>query len=135
MKALPILMLMFVFGCSGNKEHSKPQIFPKLTKEQYNRQAGTTPKDAVYTQAPIIERKYPPVIPNEAKDKELTGTVVLDVEILTSGQVGMVEVAESTGYPILDEAAVKAAKTWRFSPALNEGTPVSVWARFPIEFK
>jgi protein TonB len=46
-----------------------------------------------------------------------------------------VEIAESTGYPILDEAAVKAAKTWRFSPALNEGKAVSVWARFPIEFK
>lgn len=135
MKALYVLLLLLIFGCSGNKSHTKPQFYSKLTKEQYEQQAGKTPKEAVYTQAPIIERKYPPEVPKETKEKELSGTVVLDVEILKNGQVGIVEIAESTGYPILDEAAVKAAKTWRFSPALNEGTPVSVWARFPIEFK
>jgi len=134
-KIFSLLILLVLVGCSSNKNYTKPQIYSSLTKENYEESVGRTPKDSQYTQAPIIERKYPPKVPLEAKEQNLKGTVVMDVEILHNGQVGAVVVTESTGHQILDDCAVEAAKGWRFSPAMNEGTPVSVWVSFPIEFR
>jgi TonB family protein len=133
-----ILLLLCVItslGCSSNKNYTKPQFYSSLSEESYEQTVGTTPKEVEYTQAPIIERKFPPEIPLEAIEQNMKGMVTLDVEILSNGQTGAVEVIESSGHKVLDYAAVKAAKTWRFSPALNDKMPVAVWASFPIEFK
>jgi TonB family protein len=38
------------------------------------------------------------------------------------------------GDPILAEAAVKAAKTWKFKPFIRNGQPVKVSHKFPFDF-
>jgi protein TonB len=59
---------------------------------------------------------------------------MLLVEVLASGRVGKVEIETSSGYDILDEAAVKAVRRWRFTPAKKGRRPVSAWVRIPVEF-
>jgi len=63
------------------------------------------------------------------------GTTLLRVRILEDGRVEVVEIKESSGYRILDEAAMKAVRPWRFTPALMAGKPVASWVLLPIAFK
>ena len=44
-------------------------------------------------------------------------------------------VFRSSGFVQLDEAALKVADVFRFTPALNREKIVQVWIRFPIEFQ
>jgi protein TonB len=42
--------------------------------------------------------------------------VELLIGLLSDGSVRTVEIGRSSGYPRLDEAAMAAARTWRFNP-------------------
>ncbi len=44
-------------------------------------------------------------------------------------------VSESSGHTLLDEAALKIADVFRFTPALYRDEIVPVWTQFPIIFQ
>jgi protein TonB len=62
--------------------------------------------------------------PEAARKQGLEGVVVLLLSIDATGHVDRVEISESSGHTLLDEAAVQAARTWRFDPAMKNGQPV-----------
>jgi len=66
----------------------------------------------------------PPTYPLEAARRGQHGTVVLRLFIAPDGNVMSAEVAESSGFPILDRAAREAVAHWRFRPAKLEGHPI-----------
>jgi len=76
-----------------------------------------------------------PVYPKAAQRLGMQGRVVLRVRVLASGQVGAVEVKQSSGKELLDEAALSAVKGWTFAPAKRGNTPIDAWTQVPIEFK
>jgi protein TonB len=47
--------------------------------------------------------------------------------VLTDGHVGRVELARSSGFDDLDQAAVKAARDWRFEPATDGSRAIVSW--------
>ena len=49
----------------------------------------------------------------------------LAIDVDRDGGVVSVEVEKSSGHRLLDRAAVRAAKRWRFRPALKNGKPVA----------
>jgi protein TonB len=57
------------------------------------------------------------------------------VEILQSGGAGRIEIRQSSGHDMLDQAAIKAVTGWRFEPARISGTAITAWADVPIRFK
>ncbi len=63
------------------------------------------------------------------------GRITIAVEVLKDGTVGRTQVMQSTGHLILDEAAVKAVKTWRFQPAMKNGQPIVECSQIPVTFK
>ena len=63
------------------------------------------------------------------------GTVKVWFYISEEGRVLDRRVSQSSGYVKLDEAALKVADVFRFTPALNREKIVQVWIRFPIEFQ
>jgi len=71
------------------------------------------------------------------REAGIEGTVVLDVEILTDGTVGQVELVESLfpGNNGLDELSIAAAKQWIFQPAKVNNQPVKIWVRYPFNFR
>lgn len=75
----------------------------------------------------------PPKYPRHADKKEVEGTVVVGLSIDVDGKVVDARVLESV--PGLDEAAVKAAKTWLFAPALKNGRIVPTKTHVPILFR
>jgi protein TonB len=54
------------------------------------------------------------------------GTVGLKMIIGTDGVPKNVEVAQSSGKPRLDEAAVACVKTFRYTPAMKDGQPIEI---------
>ena len=73
--------------------------------------------------------------PAEMWDRDVEGSTLVRVLVSESGGVDSVVVAESSGYPSLDSAAVAGARSMRFAPAHRGGEPLRVWARVPIHFR
>ncbi|HXA48405.1 MAG TPA: energy transducer TonB [Burkholderiaceae bacterium] len=76
-----------------------------------------------------------PNYPSAAQKRGLQGRVILKIHVLASGQPDNVSVAKSSGYDILDDAAVKAVTAWMFDPAKRGQTPIDGWVNVPINFK
>ena len=77
----------------------------------------------------------PPSYPWQARRMGIEGRVVLQVEILQNGNAGRIEIRQSSGHELLDQAAIKAVGGWRFDPARIAGTPITAWADVPISFR
>jgi TonB family protein len=60
--------------------------------------------------------------------------VVLTLTVDVDGHVSKVDVAQSSGAPDLDEAAVVAARQWTFTPATRDGKPVASRIKLPFHF-
>jgi TonB family protein len=66
--------------------------------------------------------KVPPVYPELARKMNIAGTVKIQVVVLPNGTVKDARVVG--GHPVLADAALDAAKKWRFEPAPVESTGV-----------
>ncbi len=62
------------------------------------------------------------------------GRVVLRLLVLPHGTVDRVNVVVSSGFDVLDRAAVTAASIWRFTPATRDGEPIEAWVVIPVRF-
>ena len=78
----------------------------------------------------ILQRFYPEAARSDGRE----GTVVLDIHIDTDGHVGAVDVVRSGGIDF-DEAAKKAVRLLRFTPAFLGSQRVNVKMRQAIQFK
>ena len=75
-----------------------------------------------------------PVYPLSARQQGLEGTVSLRFEMLADGTVSQVNVLESTGYPILDEAAQNAVKQWTHNLLQPPDTLSQRWGTLSFTF-
>jgi protein TonB len=75
-----------------------------------------------------------PDYPSRAIRRGIEGTVLVEVEVLPDGTVGDVELHQSSGHRLLDDAALKAAREGRFRPATRDGKPVASRVIVPFEF-
>jgi len=75
-----------------------------------------------------------PEYPRAAREAGWEGTTVLQVLVLPNGTVGSVTLHKTSGYAVLDEAALTAVKTWRFVPAMDGSFPLRSVVRLPIRF-
>ncbi len=78
-----------------------------------------------------MEREYPPLL----RDAGIGGTVKVYFFIDETGVVKDKRIDQSSGHQALDDAALKVADVYRFSPALNRDKKVPVWVSFPITFQ
>ncbi|BBB92131.1 MAG TPA: energy transducer TonB [Methylomusa anaerophila] len=85
---------------------------------------------------PSILAKVEPVYPKSARQAGIEGTVVVKVQILENGRPGSVAVARSSGYEMLDDAAIAAVREWRFVPAKDRdsGQAVVCYTTMPVSF-
>ncbi|MCF7918968.1 MAG: TonB family protein [Candidatus Cloacimonetes bacterium] len=98
---------------------------------------GTTPKGFIYYDDPPRKLNEPVLnYPKFAKDAGIQGTVALELEVLTNGRVGAIDVTKSVlpGPGGLDEAAIEYARQLEFEPAKTNGKPVAVWVTYPVNF-
>ena len=78
--------------------------------------------EAPYVQPPAVLEESRPPYPVEAQGAK--GDVAVTATITPAGDVSGVELATGVAPP-LDRAALKAAMSWRFRPALRDGVPIA----------
>jgi TonB family protein len=79
----------------------------------------------------IIKPKYPKL----AQEKKFEGEAIIKVIVGLDGQVEYTEVLKSSGYGILDTAALEAAKVSKFDPVIEKGRKVRALTTIPFKFK
>jgi TonB family protein len=89
------------------------------------------PKTASIAPAKLIKR-VAPKYPEEARQKAIQGTVVLNVILRKDGSVSVQSVAE--GDPMLSPAAIEAVRQWRYEPFVLNGQPVEVETKISVVF-
>ena len=77
----------------------------------------------------------PPEYPRRARRQGLEGRVVIAIAVSTQGRPREVLVTASSGFKILDHAALEAVQRWRFLPAHRGDVPVDSKLMVPIVFR
>ncbi len=83
----------------------------------------------------VLVEKARPHYPKEAADQNVSGKVVLVIRVDAQGQVSNVEVERSHPAGVFEDAAVGAARQWKFEPAMKNGKAVASRVRVPVEFE
>jgi TonB family protein len=84
--------------------------------------------------APIPIYKPEPAYSEEARKAKYQGTVVLWIIVDVSGMVTDCRVVKPLGLG-LDEKAVETVRTWKFKPAMRNGSPVPVRVMVEVSFR
>lgn len=82
---------------------------------------------------PVSPMEYPRAL----LDEGIGGRVLLRLFVDSTGRLvrDSIRLAESSGYPALDSAALAGAVELRFSPALRNGRPIAAPFLQPIHFR
>jgi TonB family protein len=83
--------------------------------------------------SPRLLREVKPQYSERAKAEKIQGEVTMECVVKTDGTVGRIEVTKSLD-PDLDQAAIDAARQWRFEPGTRKGKPVNVLVTILIAF-
>ncbi len=75
-----------------------------------------------------------PAYPEEARKRNLEGTLKLMLKIDDLGRVQSAEVVEANPSGVFDEAALGAFRKARFQPAMKDGRPVRYQAYIRVDF-
>ncbi len=75
-----------------------------------------------------------PPYPPRARESGWQGKVILQLRITPHGRVMTAAIQQSSGYSLLDNSAIQAAKNWTFEPTKNGGFPVPSTVNIPIRF-
>jgi protein TonB len=90
----------------------------------------------VYTdEMPALVRAVEPRYPDLAREAGVEGTVKVQILVGLDGRVIRAIIAPHGSIPMLDEAALEAARASVFTPALANGKPVKVWVGQQYRFR
>ncbi|CQR73512.1 Gram-negative bacterial tonB protein [Sporomusa ovata DSM 2662] len=125
-----------------------------MTFSKFNNVGKITVPEDVKNQAKVVNliqehKSYPPsggicpqVIerslvgyPDEARKKGLEGNVLLRLNISDTGKVIYAEILQSSGFDILDNAAIDGVTKWRFTPAQMNAKATTSNIIVPIKFQ
>lgn len=84
---------------------------------------------------PRYQLNAPPTYPGLARKRGQEGTVFLKVLVNKEGRVDELEIETSSGFTLLDRAAVSAVRKWSFEPGRRGEERVPMWVRVPVTFK
>jgi len=125
MKIILILIPVFLFlnGCGKDSPN-------EFIREDYKIEADEMP-------APVggiktIQEKV--IYPEDAKDEEIEGTVLINTFINEKGDVAWAEIFKSEN-PIFDSSALNAIKQTKFIPGKQKRKNVKVQIVIPVSFK
>jgi TonB family protein len=83
---------------------------------------------------PVLVHQVVPAYPDMARMAGIEGKVVVSIVVDTLGAVAGAEVMASSGNGQIDEAALAAAREFRFTPGYQRDRPVPVLMSVPFKF-
>lgn len=120
--------LLAILACSG-KDDGTVQITPG---------GDTAATHSTAEEAPVAVNPVSPVdYPRPLLEQGIEGRVLLRLYADSLGRLipDSTRVAESSGYPALDSAALAGAPALHYSPALRRGRPVAGPFLQPVNFR
>lgn len=84
---------------------------------------------------PILKVDVAPAYPPQAREQGLQGSISLYLFISDSGKVKLARISDSSGYDILDKAAIQYAKRLLFYPARRGGKSTGIWLTWHVDYK
>jgi TonB family protein len=124
-----ILCALALLACTRQQDDGTMQLS--------NRNTTTIPAVPA-EQPPVAVNPIPPVrYPPALLERGIEGRVLLRLYVDDSGKVvpDSTRIAESSGYPALDSAALAGAPKLKFSPALHQGQPTPALFLQPVQFR
>ena len=94
-----------------------------------------SPRQARVDAPPRPKRTIKPDYPKGARQRGEQGDVVVEMLVNAEGRVDEASVVTSSGFPELDEAALRAVRAARFTPAKSGRESVASSARITLTFK
>jgi len=85
--------------------------------------------------SPNYFQNPPPPYPESARRLHQEGLVVLAVMVNADGIPTGVSVLHSSGFTVLDNAALKAVQRWKFRAAMLAGIPIASRVEVPVRFR
>jgi len=80
-----------------------------------------------------LNNPHPPY-PAQSRFLRQQGLVIIGVDVSASGRVTHAQVSHSSGFPLLDQAALEAVRHWVFTPARHAGVNIPAHADVPVHF-
>lgn len=77
----------------------------------------------------------PPVYPKPSIEREEEGVVLVRALVDPAGAPQRVVIWQSSGFALLDEAALEAVQGWRFEPMVRDGRAAASWVQVPVRFR
>jgi protein TonB len=118
-------------------KHGATQAARRTTKVVTGPESGGNPQQP--HSGRLTHVRYAKVVkpdyPDQARAQGWQGTTVLNVLVNQAGKSAKVLVYRTSGFNLLDDAAVNAMWRWEFYPARNGPQAVPSWVRVPIVFK
>jgi len=112
---------------------------PLVATALFAQQPADSTSEVVYEIGNGVSAPKPVSMPNpeytdKARKKKLNGTVIVAMIVTPEGKVRDVKVIKSLEQS-LDQQAITAVRTWKFEPAMKDGTPVAVHLKAEVSFR
>lgn len=118
------------------KSKTAKTIYKAETTNRQPQNAAPMAERSKTVPAQVNESANPrPVYPELARKRGQEGIVRVRCQVNDIGIVTGISLAQSSGHKLLDDAALKAVRKWRFKPALYNGQPVAGSLIVPVEFR
>ena len=111
-----------------------PNIHTMSHKEKKKDVSGSLSAIPLTYAHPIYKRNISPPYPLLARKRGYQGTVLLEVLVGIDGKAASIKLSRSSGYSILDRAAIKGVRDWLFYPAKRGDDLFEMWVKIPIRF-
>jgi TonB family protein len=113
-KKMEALLEKYSESASARELQKVDQLYQEMIAK--SAQQGTRNAKVIY--------RVEPTYPYDAREKKITGSVVLTVTVGHDGLPQSIQVKKPL-YPSMDQAAIEAARKMRFEPAMKDGQIVS----------
>jgi TonB family protein len=125
-KAVPLLIAVLV-ACDRKDDGTMRLI------DQTAPAPASPAEDPPVAINPVSPVRYPPAL----LEQGIEGRVLLRLYVDSAGVLvpDSTRIAESSGYPALDSAALAGAPALTFSPALLQGRPIAAPFLQPVQFR
>ncbi|KXF83205.1 energy transducer TonB [Enterovibrio coralii] len=121
----------------------KPKEEPKEKQPEEKKQEVTSDvqMNQAKDNAPVLVdrptfkvRPSQPKYPRIAKRKGMQGTVLIEVWLDEQGNQTKQAIVQSSGFEVLDDAAMSAVQKWRFNGHEENGVPLAHRVKIPVRF-
>lgn len=119
----------------AKRKSESEKTSPVLETEVGDESSKASGAQVIRQASPLYQLNPPPHYPRLARRRGLEGVVLLEALIDISGRVAELRLFTPSGHPVLDRAALKAVRGWRFSPGAIGGNRQEMWVKIPVCFQ